>query len=118
MIKYSKNNELKPSERVDPCFNIIVGGVHINMLGLGAIAIDLIFTSTSPWWKRFCDVDMLKKLPTKVKRALPPKGLISKEIYLDKKVGTSFSISLFTPTLICTPDHGWPWPKLSIARSE
>ena len=43
MIKYSKNNELKPSERVDPCFNIIVGGVHINMLGLGAIAIDLIF---------------------------------------------------------------------------
>ena len=47
--KYSITNELKPSKRVDPCLHTIVGGAHINSLSLGAIAIDIIFTSSSPW---------------------------------------------------------------------
>ena len=58
MVKYSMTKAQKVAERVDPCSHDMEEGPHVDSATLGALVIDLIFTSKAPWLRCCCDVDM------------------------------------------------------------
>ena len=73
MVKYSITKALNLSIRVDPCSHDMVEGPHIDSLKLGALVIDLIFTSKAPWLRCCDDVDMSPSMRRSFLSGLPSK---------------------------------------------
>ena len=71
MIKCTKTKAPKIWGPADPCSNTIVGGAHVAPHILGALVIDLIFTSNPPWLRPFGDESVMNNMPHNMKAGSP-----------------------------------------------
>ena len=71
MVKCTKTKAPKIWEPADPCSHTTVGGARVGSHILGALVIDLIFTSNPPWLRTFCGESVMNNMPRWWKRAAP-----------------------------------------------
>ena len=71
MAKYTKTKASKIWEPTDSCSHTIAGGAHVDCHILGALVIDLIFTSNPPWLRPFGDESVMNNMPHNMKAGSP-----------------------------------------------